>query len=125
MKPNGQQKSVIQKLRSAWIFCLFLFANNSFFGQSVLTTTRTDFWLGYMNNYLGGNGNTLAVFISSHQPSSGILEFPLLGWSQTFSTSPGISTAIELAATANNNVSALPANRGLHVTSDSPIRVYA
>lgn len=125
MKPNEPQKSVIQKLRAALIFCFFLFANISFFGQSVLTTTGTDFWLGYMNNYLGGNGNTLAVFISSNQPSSGVVEIPLLGWSQTFSTSPGISTTIELPATANNNVSALVANRGVHVTSDSPISVYA
>lgn len=95
------------------------------YGQAVLTTTGTDFWLGFMNNYLPGSNNTLAVFISSDQSASGVVELPLLGWSQAFTTAVGQTTIIELPAMANNNESAVVANSGVHVTSDVPISVYA
>lgn len=125
MEIKDRMRFVFQLKQATLALCLLIFSSFSLLGQSVLTTTGTDFWLGFMNNYLPTTESTLAVFISANQPTSGVVEIPLLGWSQAFTASPGISTTIELPATANNNVSAMVANRGVHVTSNSPISVYA
>lgn len=93
--------------------------------QTGLTTSGTDFWFGFMNNYLPGSDAEFTVFISSEQSASGIIEIPLLGWSQAFNTVVGQTTAIEIPAIANNNVSGMVENRGVHLTSSSPINVYA
>ncbi len=116
---------VISRAGVVGLICFLLFYSSRLIGQSVLTTTGTDFWLGFMNNYLPGSEQTMAVFISSDQAASGVVEMPLLGWSQSFTTTVGVTTVIGLPQTANNNESALVSNRGIHITSNVPISVYA
>lgn len=105
--------------------CLLLILNTSMVAQTGLTTSGTDFWFGFMNNYIAGSEAEFTVFISSEQSASGIVEIPLLGWSQAFNTVVGQTTAIEIPAIANNNISGLVENRGVHLTSSSPVNVFA
>lgn len=91
--------------------------------QNELTTTGTDFWFGFMDNYLDADP-VYTVFITSEQATSGTLEIPLLGWSENFTTSVGNTSAINIPLTATNNVSGVVASKGVHLTSASPVSAY-
>lgn len=106
----------------ALLYCLF-FAHGAL-AQASLTTSGTDFWFGFMNNYVQGSDFEFTVFISAEETATGSIEIPLLGWSENFTVNPGATTAIEVPAMANNNFSGLVDNKGIQLTSDNPVSVY-
>ncbi len=97
----------------------------SLLSQNQLTTSGTDFWFGYMDNYLIDEDATYTLLISSDQATTGTVEIPLLGWSQSFTTTIGTTTSINIPLFANNNESGVVSNKGIHVTSNAPINLYA
>ena len=109
-------------LRIFFFLCLSLFA---FRGQAQVevTTVGTDFWFSFMNNFEAGSA-TLTVFISSEDISTGTIEMPLQGWSQNFATTPGVTTSIDIPIGAENFLSGVVEDKGIHVTSDNPISLY-
>jgi gliding motility-associated-like protein len=91
-----------------------------------VTTQGTEFWLGFMNNFQPDPSEKLQLFIASDVATTGTVSVPGAGWSQNFSVSPGVTTVINIP----NNVaevtsSATPENKGVRVTSSSPVSVFA
>jgi len=110
-----------------FVFMLLLSIRQSA-GQG-FTTKGTDFWLGFMENYLGDDTVTtdkMKVYVTTDfLPASGTISVPLAGWSQSFTVLPNstlevtIPTAIAMC-TATDAIE----NKGIHVTSDNPVSVY-
>lgn len=93
------------------------------------TTKGTDFWLGFMENYLGEDTNYLErmkVFITTDSVAvSGTVSIPLGGWSQNFIVPPNSTVEFTLptALVMCTSTDAIE-NKGIHVVSDNPISVY-
>lgn len=100
-----------------------LFAYMPVHGQ--YSTLGTDFWLGYMQNF-DDPANTL-IYITSVSGSTGTVSIPGTGWSQNFTIAANgsalvtVPTAQNAAISTNNTV----LNKGIHITSNSEIAVYA
>lgn len=86
-----------------------------------VTTEGRDFWLGYMHNL---DATFIELYISAEATATVTLTAPLAGWNNTITVNPGISQRV------NVPLSLMPTeegkyNFGIHITSDSPISVYA
>jgi len=97
-------------------------------GQS-FTTKGTDFWLGFMENYLGDDTagtDRMKVFITADNAgATGTLSVPLGGWSQVFVVAPNSTVEYTIPTnlvmcTASDTIE----NKGVHVISDNPVSVY-
>ncbi|MEI6576763.1 MAG: PKD domain-containing protein [Bacteroidota bacterium] len=93
------------------------------------TTKGTDFWLGFMENYLGDDtthSDRMKVYITTdYQAASGMVSLPLNAWSQNFNVPP--NSTIEITIPTDLVMCSLSdsiENKGVHVTSDNPISVY-
>jgi len=93
------------------------------------TTKGTDFWLGFMENYLGddtANTDRMKVYITADNAgATGTVSVPLGGWSQAFVVPPNSTVEFTIPTnivmcTASDAIE----NKGVHVTSDNPISVY-
>jgi len=119
-------------LKNRYIRLLFflavLFSCNHVAGQG-FTTKGTDFWLGFMENYLGDDttgSDKMSIYITTDNlPASGTVSVPLGGWSQNYTVAPN-STALIIVPTALAMCTATETieNKGIHVTSDNPVSVY-
>ncbi len=105
------------------VLVLFGFCTMQSQAQVEVTTVGTDFWFGFMNNF-EANTATFTVFISSEEVASGVIEIPLQGWSETFITTPGVTTSINIPGSSENVTSGIIENKGIHVTSDNPVSLY-
>ena len=98
------------------------------YGQSYFTTKGTDFWLGFMQNYLVGGGGTdrMKVYITAdNMDASGIISVPLGGWTQNYTVKANSTTEIIIpTSVVMCTESETIENRGIHVTSDIPVSVY-
>ena len=87
------------------------------------STKGQDFWLGFMQNY---SGPTLSVYISSDVNTSGMVEIPLAGWSQAFSVTANTTTQVQVPTNlAEATATEVIENKGIHVTANDPVNVYA
>lgn len=82
-----------------------------------------DFWLGFMDNLIVPE---LRVIITSETATSGTVSVPLMGWSQTFTVVPGVSTLV-VVPNANGFVTADDQIVGMavHVTTNDCVSVFA
>jgi len=92
-------------------------------------TIGTDFWLGFMENYLGddtAHTDSMKVYITTDNLSaSGTVSVPLGGWSQNFSVPPNSTTIVTIpTSVAMCKLTDSIENKGVHVTSDNPVSVY-
>lgn len=93
------------------------------------TTKGTDFWLGFMENYLGDDtthSDRMKVYITTDfLPASGTISVPLGGWSQNFNVPPNSTLAIIIPTdiVMCTETDAIE-NKGVHVISDNPVSVY-
>ena len=110
-------------IRAICLLC-FLSSSINVKSQTQLTTVGTDFWFGFMNNF-DTDLPVLSVFISSQEFATGTIEMPLIGWSQNFTIIPGITTTIDVPVSAENTLSWIVENRGVHITTDNPVSVYS
>ena len=110
---------------------LFLISLTSLRAQ--VTTEGKDFWFGFMQNADGGssssNMSTLEIFITSNEPASGQITNYTDGAVVNFTIVPG-ATFKHVLSVANNNPYAASGSgnaqsKGIHVTSDVDISVYA
>lgn len=86
------------------------------------TNQGTNFYIGMSQNY-GGEAN-LVLFITGATATTGTVQVPGIGFSTTFSTTPGTITAVDLPANAEQQTSDTVENLGIHVTSAAPVTVY-
>ena len=122
-------------------FIIFLFALSSYSfhadGQSYFSTKGTDFWLGFMQNFVDSiqtppipyhsSANIkMAVYITTDNlPATGTVSVPLKGWSQSYSVPPNSTTEIDIPVdTVMCNNSDTIENKAVHVISDVPVSVY-
>lgn len=128
---HQKQKNIhILKTKTSYIIITFIavicFSNT--FGQG-FSTKGTDFWFGFMENYLGEDTSGLdqmKVYITSDNfTASGTVSVPLAGWSQNFTVLPNstveitIPTALVMCLTTET-----VEGKGVHVTTDNPVTVY-
>lgn len=103
------------------MIAIFFVSVNSF---AQITSKGNDFWLGFMENYTGGNN--FYVFLSSDVAANGTVSIPSAGWSQNFSLLPNTAITIDIPyASAVNQGSETIRNTGVHVTADTLINCFA
>jgi len=107
---------------------IMLFCLKSAEGQG-FTTKGTDFWFGFMENYLGddtASTDRMKVYITTDfLPASGTVSVPLGGWSQNFNVASNSTTEITIpTAVAMCTATDAIENKGVHVTSDNAVSVY-
>jgi len=105
------------------------FCSNHTEGQNYFTTKGTDFWLGFMFNYLvddTAHTDKMSVYITTDNlAASGTISIPLAGWSQNFTVMPNSTTQIIIPTSiVMCTESETIENKGVHVTSDIPVSVY-
>ncbi|MFN5417628.1 MAG: gliding motility-associated C-terminal domain-containing protein [Flavobacteriia bacterium] len=108
---------------------LFLFFVAFNFGkveaQGNIPTVGTDFWLGFLSNY-SGSSESLDLFLSGNEATSGTVSSPLQGWSTTFNITPGQTTTITIPEWIGGNyVDDAVSMKGLHIESNDTISVFA
>lgn len=112
----------MKKLCNTLLLILFtVFCFNSY---SQYTTTGTDFWVSFHENF-GTDANPI-LYITSDVGATGTVSIPGTGWTQNFTVGVNASVNVNLPANSaiiyNTNT---VLNRGVRVTSSTPIAVYA
>jgi len=108
--------------KSVLAFALLLSANS--FGQGIIPTVGTDFWMGFMNNYGGGSAE-LRLFISSSTATSGVVDLPLQGWNQAFNVVPGVVTTVVVPlALGEHTTNDVVDSKGIHITTLDDVSVF-
>ena len=87
----------------------------------------TEFWLvmqkNNTSNWSGDNGMFIDL-TSRAVPTSGTVEIPGLGFSQSFDVTPGEITRVQLPDTAEVQANGQVVSKAIHVTAQNPIAVY-
>lgn len=104
-----------------WLYALSAIAQT--------TTEGTEFWFGYMQNFDEGAGSSLELFITSKVATKGEIFLPVEGTTLTFTVNPGQTYSRVLRFGTDNPFAAFGSGnielKGIRVTSDDPISVYA
>lgn len=90
-----------------------------------ISTEGKDFWLGFMENHETSRID-LEIFISASDTTTGIVEMPYYNWSTTFVTYPGNTAKVTVPTSyAMNLGSGNITNRGIHISAENNVSVYA
>lgn len=85
----------------------------------------TDFWVGFMN-HRNGTSASMYLYITSDSNTTGTVSIPGQSWSKSFTVTANSMTLVQIpTSTAYVSCSDCVQDRGIHVTSDLPIVVYA
>lgn len=107
------------------LFLTTVFLYVCFFTNAQYTTTGTDFWLSFMQNF--DDPENTQLYLTSDVAASGTASIPGTGWSQAF-TIPANGSVYILIPTAQNaaiDVGNSVINKGVHITANHSIAVYA
>ena len=115
-------------MKKNYFLLIFIFSittpNISLYAQNVSTEGK-DFWLGFMENHETSQID-LEIFISAADTTEGKVEMPYYNWSVSFITYPGITAKVTVPTNyAMNRGSGTIANKGIHVTAENNVSVYA
>lgn len=104
---------------------IFLFLLSVLIGRAQISTTGTDFWLSYMQNY--DDPENTQLYITSDVGATGVVSIPGTGWTQNFTIAPNGSVFVDVVAAQNAaiDVGNTVLNKAVHVTSNTPVAVYA
>ena len=114
---------MLKLARTCFAVFLLLLVNTQLFPQT--TTEGKEFWLGFMQNELGGPPVFLEIYISSRQTSQVTVEAPLGDFKQTVTVSPGSTEKVVLPTSEFMPLKEGIKPIGLRVTSDNFVSVYA
>jgi hypothetical protein len=98
---------------------------------TIPSSQGTDFWVSFESNCTfdgcgtpSGPGN-LYLFISGSTATTGTVTDGAIGFSKTFSVTPGVVTSIQVPSTAENDTSdSVVANGAVHITASAPVSAY-
>ena len=91
--------------------------------QTVTTTNQgVDFYLGFPQNY--NETPNLRLFVTGNVSTTGKVEVPGIGFSATYSVTPGAITTVVVPSAAESQTSNVVDNLGIHVTAAEPVTVY-
>lgn len=93
------------------------------YSQNVISTSGTEFWLGFMQNVPGTS--EMSIQISSEYNITGTISMPAGSYSQNFSVNANETTTILLPATAMHTVSTLIESKGILIETSDIASVYA
>lgn len=109
------------------VVILMVLAGAQLSGQE-RSTAGTDFWFGFMQNLDASLESSLEIFITAAQPASGTIEVPGRE-AVNFQVLPGETFKYEVASERNNPFAASGSerieNKGIHVTADADVSVFA
>ncbi len=98
-------------------------------GMAQVSTEGTDFWVGFLQNADSNQPSSLEIFITSKQPASGTIVVLQDGRSVNFNVSPGATFKYVVSDATNNPFAAsgsgVISTKGIHITSDVDVSVYA
>ena len=107
------------------VFILFGFLSVSNCYAQLFTNSGTDFWFAFTETRDRANA-LYWVNITSNENASGTVEIPGTGFTQNFTVVPGQVVEVRIPSTdANILGSAIHVNRGVHVTSNKDVVVFA
>ncbi len=118
------------KKKVSILFFLFILLLLSGLAKSQgFTTKGTDFWLGFIENYLGDDtthSDRMKVYVTTdNQAATGTISLPLGGWSVNYSIAANSTYEVTIPTNlAMCTASDAIENKGIHVTSDVQVSVY-
>ena len=83
----------------------------------------TSFWFGFME-HIDRFQNTKVAMITAKKATSGVIEIPLQGWSQSFNVAANEVTIVTLPVEVENIGSEQVSDKGVILTSNDPVSVY-
>gem|GEM_PF-2227181 len=86
-----------------------------------LDSSGTDFWLAFPGNY---STPKLTLFITGAEATTGQVEITGLGFTRSFTVSPGQVTSVDITSSADLSAVDGVENKGIHVTAQKEITVY-
>ena len=106
---------------------LFLFTFSApLRAQQATQTKGTEFWAGFMENYVIESGDQLYIYISASVNTTGVVEVPGQGWSQPFTVTAFQTTTVpvpnNIAEHYNNQIID---NKGVRITTADTASVYS
>lgn len=89
-----------------------------------LSNAGTEFWLGFPTNY--SETPSLHLYITGGKATTGTVEIPGEGFSETFTVTPGSVTSVPLPASAEMGLSTSDGTeeKAIRVTAGAPVVVY-
>jgi hypothetical protein len=104
---------------------IFLFLLSVLISRAQISTTGTDFWLSYMQNF--DDPENTQLYITSDVGATGVVSIPGTGWTQNFTIAPNGSVFVDVVAAQNAaiDVGNTVLSKAVHVTSNTPVAVYA
>lgn len=107
------------------LFLSFFFTAKNGDAQGNIPTVGTDFWMGFLSNY-GGSSESLDLFLSGTQATTGTVSSPLQGWSVNFTITPGQTTTVNVPeGFGGNYINDAVSNKAIHIVSNDTISVFA
>jgi len=117
----------LKRLLLIWLFGVIFITPAA---SQNLSTEGTDFWFGFMDNWLQSSGNPiiLEIYISADDTTEGVLEMPLVQELDPieFTVIPGNTTLLTVPAELAKALgSKSKENKGIHITTEKDVSVYA
>src|SRR5439155_20732971 len=101
-------------------------------GQTARDNFGTEFYIGFGANQGSSDSvNMMSLYLTSRTPASGTVTIDSLSFSQSFTTTPGSLTRIDLPSASGVRSVELTLSEtiakglGVHVTSDNEIEIFA
>jgi len=116
-------KSMYRKSRFSVALLLALLLNSVCFGQTKETNNGTNFWFGFIGDWVGTSA-TYAVNITSFYNTNGTLTIPGIGYTTTYSVTPGVVTRLIIPAADVTYTAEGLASQAVHVTSTKNIALF-
>ncbi|NQX91818.1 MAG: IgGFc-binding protein, partial [Flavobacteriales bacterium] len=94
--------------------------------QDIIPTKGTEFWVGFMQNFEVQAGEELNLFIVSDQATTGVVELPVQGWSESFNVLPNQTTTVTIPNDIAEHLdSEIVDNKGILVSTQDTVAVFA
>lgn len=107
------------------LFLLLMAFTTAVHAQQLIPTRGKEFWFGFMQNYTGGAGQQLYVYVSSDQNTTGVMSSPLLGWAQPFNVTANNVTQLEVPVTNMHLGSEFIDSLSVLIETEDTVAVYA
>lgn len=101
---------------------LKIFSRGKGVSTEIADSAGKDFFLVYTDNYDTGPGS--AIFITSDVDTSGIVEIPGIGFSQSFTVTANTITTVNIPTSAEVQGSDIIDNKGIQLMAEDEVTVY-
>ena len=115
-------------LKTMMFFGLLAVLSGAVQAQPAVSTKGREFWLGFMQNFIpnAAGNEQLRVFVTADQATSGSIEVPGQGWSQSFTVAANQTTTIDLPnSVAEHLGSDAIEGRGVFIETVDTVSVFA